>query len=97
LRTYQLNTGGNTTPQHEESASPHVQEGIQDRSRAIRRRKRLEDDNIHIGPSDYVPWQNDKQGLLLRMEGHLFGDVPMILELRLSSKIRRIPRASPST
>jgi len=79
LRTYQLNTGGkHRLPQHEESASPHVQEGIQDRSRAIRRRQRLEDDNIHIGPSDYVPWQNDNKVCFLRMEGHLFGDVRWI-------------------
>ena len=46
--------------------------------------KRMEDDNIHIGPSDYVPWQNDNKVCFIRMEGKLFGDVPMNLELRLS-------------
>jgi len=45
---------------------------------------RIPDDNIHIGPSDYVPWQNDNKVCFIRMEGRLFGDVPMNLELRLS-------------
>ena len=46
--------------------------------------KRLETKNIHIGPSDYVPWQKDNKLCFMRMEGKLFGDVPMNLELRLS-------------
>jgi myo-inositol-1-phosphate synthase len=41
-------------------------------------------ENIHIGPSDYVPWQKDNKVAFIRMEGRLFGDVPMDLELRLS-------------
>ena len=45
---------------------------------------RLADRNIHIGPSDYVPWQDDNKVCFIRMEGKLFGDVPMNLELRLS-------------
>ena len=45
---------------------------------------RLEEDNIHIGPSDYVPWQNDNKVCFIRMEGRLFGNVPMNLEMRLS-------------
>jgi myo-inositol-1-phosphate synthase len=45
---------------------------------------RLADENIHVGPSDYVPWQNDNKVCFLRMEGKLFGDVPMNIELRLS-------------
>jgi myo-inositol-1-phosphate synthase len=45
---------------------------------------RLDDENIHIGPSDYVAWQNDNKVCFLRMEGRLFGGVPMNLELRLS-------------
>ena len=44
----------------------------------------LTDRNIHIGPSDYVPWQDDNKVCFIRMEGRLFGDVPMNLELRLS-------------
>jgi myo-inositol-1-phosphate synthase len=46
--------------------------------------ERLEAENIHIGPSDYVPWQKDNKVCFIRMEGRLFGDVPMHLELRLS-------------
>jgi len=46
--------------------------------------RRIDDENIHVGPSDYVPWQNDNKVCFLRMEGKLFGDVPMNLELRLS-------------
>ena len=46
--------------------------------------ERLADRDIHIGPSDYVPWQNDNKVCFIRMEGKLFGDVPMNLELRLS-------------
>ena len=46
--------------------------------------ERLDPRNIHIGPSDYVPWQNDQKLCFLRMEGKLFGDVPMNIELRLS-------------
>jgi myo-inositol-1-phosphate synthase len=40
--------------------------------------------NIHIGPSDYVAWQKDNKVCFMRLEGKLFGDVPMNLELRLS-------------
>jgi myo-inositol-1-phosphate synthase len=46
--------------------------------------QRLADENIHVGPSDYVPWQNDNKVCFIRMEGKLFGDVPMNIELRLS-------------
>ena len=41
-------------------------------------------DDIHIGPRDYIPWLNDNKLCFLRIEGSLFGDVPMNLELRLS-------------
>ncbi|MBA7548319.1 Inositol-3-phosphate synthase [subsurface metagenome] len=47
-------------------------------------RERLADEDIHIGPSDYVPWQKDNKVCFIRMEGRLFGDVPINLELRLS-------------
>ncbi len=40
--------------------------------------------NIHIGPSDYVPWQKDNEACFIRMQGKLFGDIPMNIELRLS-------------
>ncbi len=41
-------------------------------------------ENIHIGPSDYVPWQNDNKICFMRIEGRIFGDVPIDIELRLS-------------
>jgi len=84
-RTYQLNTGGNTDflnmlnrhrlASKKESKTEAVQ--------AVTA-QRMDDDNIHIGPSDYVPWQNDNKIAFVRMEGKLFGDVPMNLEMRLS-------------
>ncbi|MFH1895019.1 MAG: LAGLIDADG family homing endonuclease [archaeon] len=46
--------------------------------------QRMDADNIHIGPSDYVPWQKDNKVCFIRMEGRKFGDVPLELELRLS-------------
>ncbi len=84
-RTYQLNTGGNTdflnmaNRGRLRSKKISKTEAVQSVAKA-----RLEDENIHIGPSDYVPWQNDNKVCFLRMEGKLFGDVPMNLELRLS-------------
>jgi myo-inositol-1-phosphate synthase len=84
-RTYQLNTGGNTDflnmlnrtrlASKKESKTEAVQSVAQ---------TRMEDENIHVGPSDYVAWQNDNKVCFLRMEGQLFGGVPMNLELRLS-------------
>ena len=84
-RTYQLNTGGNTDflnmldrcrlASKKESKTEAVQSVLV---------KRLEYENIHIGPSDYIPWQKDNKVCFIRMEGRLFGDVPMNIELRLS-------------
>ncbi|MBW2604869.1 MAG: inositol-3-phosphate synthase [Deltaproteobacteria bacterium] len=84
-KTYQINTGGNTDflnmldrerlDKKKESKTAAVQAVL---------RKNLEDRNIHIGPSDYVPWLNDNKVCFIRMEGRLFGDIPMNLELRLS-------------
>ena len=84
-RTYQLNTGGNTDflnmldryrlSSKKKSKTEAVQSvaGIS-----------LDHDKIHIGPSDYVPWQKDNKVCFLRMEGTIFGDIPVDLELRLS-------------
>ena len=84
-RTYQLNTGGNTdflnmlnrnrTASKKESKTEAVQSVLAER---------LEPENIHIGPSDHVAWQKDNKVAFIRMEGKLFGDVPMNIELRLS-------------
>jgi myo-inositol-1-phosphate synthase len=46
--------------------------------------ERLADENIHIGPSDYVPWQLDNKIAFIRVEGRLFGDVPMEIDVKLS-------------
>ena len=46
--------------------------------------QRLPDGDIHVGPSDHVPWLKDNKVCFIRMEGKQFGDVPMNLELRLS-------------
>jgi len=46
--------------------------------------KRLPNTQIHIGPSDYVPWQQDRKVCFLRIEGRGFGDCPIELEARLS-------------
>ena len=43
----------------------------------------LGDDNVHVGPSDYVPWLTDRKWCHIRMEGNSFGDVPINLELKL--------------
>ncbi len=40
-------------------------------------------ENVHVGPSDYVPWLKDRKWCHLRMEGQTFGDVPLNLELKL--------------
>lgn len=84
-RTYQLNTGGNTDfrnmldrgrlAQKKTSKTEAVQSVLA---------ARLEDDRIHVGPSDYVPWLRDNKVAYIRMEGRIFGGVPMDLELRLS-------------
>lgn len=85
VRTYQLNTGGNTDFMN-----------MLDRDRLIHKKQskteavqaalaeRLEDENIRIGPSEYVPWQKDNKICFLRLEGAGWGGVPMHLELRLS-------------
>lgn len=84
-RTYQLNTGGNTDFLNMLNRD-RLASKKQSKTQAVQSvaAHPIEDDNIHIGPSDYVPWQNDNKVCFLRMEGRLFGDVPMNLELRLS-------------
>ncbi len=84
-RTYQLNTGGNTDflnmLSRERLISKKVSKTESVQSVAAHR---MADEDIHVGPSDYVPWQKDNKVCFIRMEGRLFGDVPMNVELRLS-------------
>jgi myo-inositol-1-phosphate synthase len=85
VRTYQLNTGGNTDflnmlnrarlASKKASKTEAVQSVMGER---------LADENIHIGPSDYVPWQLDNKIAFIRVEGRLFGDVPMEVDVKLS-------------
>ncbi len=84
-RTYQLNTGGNTDFLNMLNRS-RLASKKESKTEAVQSvaAQRLGDDNIHIGPSDWVPWQKDNKLCFIRMEGKLFGDVPMNLELRLS-------------
>ncbi len=44
----------------------------------------IDPDNVHVGPSDYVPWQKDNKVCFLRIESSQWGDIPMNLECRLS-------------
>jgi myo-inositol-1-phosphate synthase len=87
-RTYQLNTGGNTDflnmLERERLASKKISKTEAVRSQIEARGQTIDDDNIHVGPSDYVPWQKDNKICFLRIESKHFGDVPMNLELRLS-------------
>ncbi len=84
-RTYQLNTGGNTDflnmLAHERLKSKKISKTESVQSQLD---ERLETRDIHIGPSDYVPWQDDNKVCFIRMEGRGFGDVPIEMELRLS-------------
>jgi len=84
-RTYQLNTGGNTDFLNMLNKSRLVSKK-ESKTEAVQSilAERLEAENIHIGPSDYVAWQKDNKVCFIRIEGRLFGDVPMSLELRLS-------------
>ncbi|MEA1964542.1 MAG: inositol-3-phosphate synthase, partial [Candidatus Aerophobetes bacterium] len=84
-RTYQLNIGGNTDflnmisrdrlKSKKISKTESVQSQLDDP---------LPSENIHIGPSDYVPWLKDNKVCYIRMEGREFSDIPLTLELRLS-------------
>ncbi|WP_461462656.1 inositol-3-phosphate synthase [Methanobrevibacter sp.] len=84
-RTYQLNTGGNTDFMNMLNRS-RLESKKESKTEAVQSvaGERLADNDIHIGPSDYVPWQKDNKLCFLRMEGREFGDVPINIELRLS-------------
>ncbi len=82
--TYQLNFGGNMDFMNmlerkrlkskkiskTQSVTSQIDQGISD-------------DNVHIGPSDHVPWLEDRKWAYIRMEGRNFGDVPLNVELKL--------------
>ncbi|RLA84744.1 MAG: inositol-3-phosphate synthase, partial [Deltaproteobacteria bacterium] len=84
-RTYQLNFGGNTDFLNMLNRSRLTSKKIS-KTEAVQSQLDvpLSAENIHIGPSDYVPWQNDNKVCYIRMEGRGFGGVPLHLEVRLS-------------
>src|SRR4051812_17143323 len=82
--TYQLNFGGNMDFMNmlersrlkskkiskTQSVTSQIDQGISDR-------------DVHIGPSDHVPWLEDRKWALIRLEGRNFGDVPLTVEMKL--------------
>ena len=83
-RTYQLNFGGNTDflnmLERERLESKKIS-----KTNAVTSMLdyELDDDDIHVGPSDHVPWLKDRKWCYIRMEGTTFGDVPLNAELKL--------------
>ncbi len=84
-RTYQLNFGGNmdfyNMLERERLESKKIS-----KTNAVTSQLPydLGEENVHVGPSDYVPWLKDKKVCFLRLEGRMFGGVPLELELRLA-------------
>jgi myo-inositol-1-phosphate synthase len=83
-RTYQLNFGGNTDflnmLERERLESKKIS-----KTNAVTSQLdyELNPGDVHVGPSDYVPWLTDRKFCYIRMEGRTFGDVPLNLELKL--------------
>ena len=82
--TYQLNFGGNTDflnmLERERLTSKKVSKTQSVRSQID---NEIQAENIHIGPSDHVPWLTDRKWAYIRLEGTSFGDVPLNVELKL--------------
>jgi len=82
--SYQLNFGGNTDfmnmLERERLTSKKISKTNSVTSQLDHE---LAGDNIHIGPSDYVPWLSDRKWAYIRLEGKAFGDVPLNMELKL--------------
>jgi myo-inositol-1-phosphate synthase len=85
-RTYQLNFGGNTDflnmLERERLESKKISKTNSVTSQLD---YTLSSDDIHVGPSDHVPWLLDRKYCYIDMEGRTFGDVPLKLELKLDS------------
>lgn len=86
-RTYQLNVGGNTDFMNmlnrKRLNSKKISKTVSVQSQ-LGEKNHLSAQDIHIGPSDYIPWLNDNKICFMRMEARIFGNVPIDLELRLS-------------
>jgi myo-inositol-1-phosphate synthase len=87
-RTYQLNTGGNTDflnmLERKRLDSKKISKTNAVTSQIRARDLDIDADNVHVGPSDYVPWQKDNKLCFLRIESRHFGDIPTYLDCRLS-------------
>lgn len=83
-RTYQLNTGGNTDFLNMLNRT-RLSSKKRSKTNAVQSvlPEPLPEDQVHIGPSDYVPWQQDQKIGFLRLEGRIFGNIPIELEARL--------------
>ncbi|MGH7203148.1 MAG: inositol-3-phosphate synthase [Candidatus Levyibacteriota bacterium] len=87
-RAYQLNNGGNTDflnlIDRTRGKWKKISKTEAVTSMIEQRGQHIDDENIHIGPSDYVPWLKDNKLGFIRIESKHFGDVPMNIEIRLS-------------
>ena len=83
-RTSQLNVGGNTdflnTLERSRLESKKISKATSVTSQL---EEELDPHDVHVGPSDYVPWLTDRKWAHIRLEGCLFGDVPLNGELKL--------------
>ncbi len=84
-RTYQLNVGGNMDFKNMLDRE-RLQSKKVSKTQAVTSQielSHLDDDDVHIGPSDHVPWLQDRKWAYIRLEGRNFGDVPLNVELKL--------------
>lgn len=83
-RTYQLNVGGNmdfmNMLERERLESKKISKT---QSVTSQLQEKIADRNVHIGPSDYVAWLDDRKWAFVRLEGRNFGDIPLSLEYKL--------------
>jgi myo-inositol-1-phosphate synthase len=83
-RTYQLNFGGNMDFMNMLERSRLTSKKIsKTQSVQSQLEEPLDKRNIHIGPSDHVPWLEDRKWAMIRLEGRNFGDVPISIEMKL--------------
>ena len=83
-RTYQLNVGGNMDFKNMLERDRLESKKISKTNSVTSQLDHdMGDKNVHIGPSDYIPWLDDRKWAYVRLEGRAFGDVPLNLEYKL--------------
>ncbi len=84
-RTYQLNFGGNTDFYNMLERDRLESKKISKTNAVTSQLEHttIEEKNVHVGPSDYVPWLEDRKWCHIRMEGTTFGNVPLMVEMKL--------------